>query len=347
MGVACSSASKTAENEVPDKPQLILAMRIFGAIIALFSIVQFGIGGAAYSYFTNVKLGAWWGSILTFVAGLLGAYSKPKGTIIAGIVVGSIAFIIAAIGSSVDGVAALVFASENVCISSSGTISGDSTYSSQVALCQLVEPGFDCVCASALSSYSWTCFEYNGHPNCADIITAYPSLLKASSGMLAFLTVTTFVYTILSCVSACRCCKGAAPVADASLNKQSTQTQAWTSAPAAQAQPVVVQFVPQGQPGQPGQPAQPGQPQQYQPLPQQYPPGQQPPVQYQQYPPVQQPPGQYQQYPPGQYQQYPPGQQPVQYQYPPGQQPQQYQYPPGQQPPGQVQYPPVAQAVQA
>jgi len=334
MGAKCC-----AENEVPDKPQLILAMRIFGAIIALFSIVQFGIGGAAYGYFTNVKLGAWWGSILTFVAGILGAYSRPKGTIIAGIVVGSIAFIIAAIGSSVDGVAALVFASENVCISSSGTISGDSTYSSQVSLCQLVQPGFDCNCASATSSYSWTCFAYSGHSNCADIMTAYPSLLKASSGMLAFLTVTTFVYTILSCASACRCCKGAAPVADTSLNKQPTQAQAWTSAPVAQAQPVVVQFVPQGQPGQPGPPGQPGQPgqQQYQPLPQQYPPGQQPPVQYQQYPPGQQPPGQYQQYPPGQY---PPGQQPVQYQYPPGQQPVQY-------PPGQVQYQPVAQAVQA
>ena len=304
MGAKCCT-----ENEVPDKPRLILAMRIFGAIIALFSIVQFGIGGAAYGYFTNVKLGAWWGSILTFVAGILGAYSKPKGTIIAGIVVGSIAFIIAAIGSSVDGVAALVFASENVCISSSGTISGDSTYSSQVSLCQLVQPGFDCNCASATSSYSWTCFAYDGHSNCADIMTAYPSLLKASSGMLAFLTVTTFVYTILSCASACSCCKGAAPVADASLNKQPTQTQAWTSAPVVQAQPIVVQFVPQVQSGQPGQP------QQYQPLPQQYPPGQQPPVQYQQYPPGQQPPGQYQQYPPGQYPpgQFPPGQQPVQY----------------------------------
>jgi hypothetical protein len=217
---------------------------------------------------------------LTFVAGTLGAFSKPKGTIIAGIVIGIFAFIVSAIGSFVDGVAALVFASEVVCISKDGVISGDSAYAAQAQTCALLEPVYDCICTDAATGGGWTCFNYDGHADCGDILTSYGPLLKASSGILAFLTLATFVYTLLACAAACNCCGGSTPVADSSsLDKQQypVQAQTWVTAPAVQAQPVVLVAVQQ-------QPVQYQQQQtvQYQLEPVQY---QQQPVQYQ---PVQQ-----------------------------------------------------------
>jgi len=207
MGAQCC-----AEKARPDKMGLIMALRVFGGILAAFSIVEFGLGTAVYLYFTNVQLGAWWGAILTFVAGILGLFPKNKGAVIAGIVIGIIGMIVAAVGSTVDGIAALIFASEVTCISKTGVISGDTAYSSQVLICGVFGTLYDCSCMSAPSSGSQMCYFYNGHSDCGDILTSYTSMLKAASAINALLAVACFIFTILACSSACSCCSDTAIV---------------------------------------------------------------------------------------------------------------------------------------
>ena len=119
MGSKCC-----AENEKADKFALGVAIRVFGGLLVLFSIVELGVGGTAYTFLTNVKLGGWWGAILTLVAGVLGLVYKPKSVIISAIVISIFGIIIAVVAASVDGIAAAVILTEQACISSTGTVSG-------------------------------------------------------------------------------------------------------------------------------------------------------------------------------------------------------------------------------
>ena len=51
MGSNCSSDKQ-------DPIALTYTIKAFGALSVLLSIIEFGVGGAAYTFFTNVKLGA-------------------------------------------------------------------------------------------------------------------------------------------------------------------------------------------------------------------------------------------------------------------------------------------------
>jgi hypothetical protein len=118
MGSKCC-----AENEKADKFALGVAIRVFGGLLVLFSIVELGVGGTAYTFLTNVKLGGWWGAILTLVAGVLGLVYKPKSVIISAIVISIFGIIIALVAASVDVIAAEILR-QQACISSTGTVSG-------------------------------------------------------------------------------------------------------------------------------------------------------------------------------------------------------------------------------
>jgi len=119
MGSKCC-----AENEKADKFALGVAIRVFGGLLVLFSIVELGVGGTAFSFLTNVKLGGgWWGAILTLVAGVLGLVYKPKSVIISAIVISIFGIIIAVVAASVDAIAAEILR-QQACISSTGTVSG-------------------------------------------------------------------------------------------------------------------------------------------------------------------------------------------------------------------------------
>ena len=108
----------------PDVLALEISIRVLGALIILFSVIEIGVGGAAYSFLTNVKVGAWWGSLLPIAAGVLALIYKPRGILIAAIVVSVIGAVVAVIASAVDGASAFIISLEQACVSSSGVYSG-------------------------------------------------------------------------------------------------------------------------------------------------------------------------------------------------------------------------------
>ena len=117
MGSKCSSDEE-------DSIELTHIIKAFGVLSVLFSIIEFGLGGAAYAFFTNYKFGAWWGAIIPFISGELAIVKSPKSVVISVLVFSIFAVIVATIGAVFDSQAASVFASVVSCLSSGGTYSG-------------------------------------------------------------------------------------------------------------------------------------------------------------------------------------------------------------------------------
>lgn len=206
MGQKCC-----AEINKPVKVEIVIAMRVIGAILILLSLSEFGVGATAFRYFTNYKLGSWWGAILPCITGILAAIAQPKTVTIAALVVSSLAVIIALAAAIVDGIASAVFTSEQTCITPTGTIYGyDSLQSvNQVTLCTLAFfplSIYDCTCTGSVAT-AYSCYYYNGQTDCGAILTTYPKLLKASSALNAALCVICFTFCILACATVCGCCE--------------------------------------------------------------------------------------------------------------------------------------------
>jgi hypothetical protein len=157
---------------------------------------------------------------MSFISGVFAITATHKSVVISVLVLSIFAVIIAAVGAGVDIVAALVFASEVSCLSSGGTYSGvtSATNKNDLVLCTIIfSPSvYDCTC---LGSNLNTCYGYNGHSNCADILNIYPGLLKASGGIVAALAVINFILVVLASASACSCCPAASPAASDSAPK--------------------------------------------------------------------------------------------------------------------------------
>lgn len=204
MGQKCCS-----QNDKPDKFVITIATRVIGAVLIVLSVVEFGVGGTAFGYFTNYSTGGWWGAIASFIAGILAVISKPRGVTIAGAVISSIGILAAIAASYLDAIDFLFFSSLQTCVSSSsGTFYGVLTPQTEYQVATCLSPSstnFDCLCTGSVATV-YSCYAYNGHSNCGDILTTYPQLLSTSSGLTAALSALCFIYAILACVSACGCC---------------------------------------------------------------------------------------------------------------------------------------------
>jgi len=197
---------------------VVLAMRVCGVLMILFSIVEFGIGGAAYRIFVDFKAGAWWAAILPFIAGVFAVVSQPKGIIIAGIVVSSLGVVTTLVGAITDSLSHDFALSQTACCSYSSTSSCYSDSSSTaVSLLDVAEciagsanaldylDGNFCECVD-VNNFCWLFEGEKSLGDCAIIFTTWPSLLSASTGVCAWLLIISFTYAILGCMSACSCC---------------------------------------------------------------------------------------------------------------------------------------------
>jgi hypothetical protein len=92
MGSKCSSDKQ-------DPIALTNTIKAFGAFSILLSIVEFGVGGTAFTFFTNVKSGAWWGAIMSFISGVFAIVATNKSVVISVLVLSIIAVIVAAVGA--------------------------------------------------------------------------------------------------------------------------------------------------------------------------------------------------------------------------------------------------------
>jgi hypothetical protein len=197
-----------------NKSALVISIKVIASLLIALSIAEFGVGGATYSYFTNIKLGSWWGAWLPFIAGVLGVITKPKGLLVGSIFTCIFGVFIAITAAGVDGIAALIFKTEQACISQHDVPSNEDYFNSMSGINSVgqiparnvcIEQSiyspftFDCLCGPVIAP-GGPCLPYDGHLDCASILTEYPQLLLASSALNGSLAILCFVFAIISCV---------------------------------------------------------------------------------------------------------------------------------------------------
>jgi hypothetical protein len=100
----CCGDNGNGDYKDEQRTSIFVALKAFGFILILLSIFEFGVAGAA----SNIALhgtGAFcFAGILSIIAGSLAVFSRNRGVVIAAIVIGSFAILLASIGTSFDGI---------------------------------------------------------------------------------------------------------------------------------------------------------------------------------------------------------------------------------------------------
>ena len=179
-------------------------VKVVGGILVVVSLCQFVVAGMAYSL-TDVKIGAWWGAILPFVAGVCGLMPATRGVIIGACVTASIGLVVAMIGFIVDLIGSAVINSLVTCVEDDGEIYGSEGNNPLLALgiCSFSGYKDQCTCSEASGSNCWLYTLENSGDTCAVILDEWPTLLSccAAFGFMCFFF--SFVYSILTCCVLC------------------------------------------------------------------------------------------------------------------------------------------------
>jgi hypothetical protein len=82
----------------PDIPHEML-LRVAGVLCVIFSSIELGLGGSLYTYFSNIRAGAWWSVVLVLLSGLLSLKVPSRQRVSFICMVSSVGVVIAIIGA--------------------------------------------------------------------------------------------------------------------------------------------------------------------------------------------------------------------------------------------------------
>ena len=206
----CSKGGCCGELDEETHPTSIRMMRIFGVLAVIFSVVEFGLGGAATGILVNpeVYVGSWWVGLLSIAVGICGIITKSRGGVITIIILGSIAMLTAVAGAIIDS-----FTLTNLSdLESCQTIPAWRMVTYRDVKCSLLSGASDSVvrCFCKRSKYNDNCIIYKPNPNytCDDVLVTLPSLLKSSIGVCSVIA---FCSIVLAAVGrSIVCCTGTA-----------------------------------------------------------------------------------------------------------------------------------------
>jgi hypothetical protein len=218
----CSVDDGTGDYKDEQRTPIFLALRAFGCILVTLSVFEFGVAGAAANITLENARGFWGAGVLSIVAGFLAVFPRNRGNVIAAIVIGTFAVILAIFGASADGASHDAVARVKACSSQSSYGSSINDYGSQDHFSDsrrcLANVGTNvtpdrCYCTATGGFFSFfpDCDDYDISPsarstglNCEVIFTSYPSLLEGSVALNALISIFSFVMTILACVVTCK-----------------------------------------------------------------------------------------------------------------------------------------------
>lgn len=179
---------------------LVFYMRACGSFILLIGVTELGVGGTAFGFLSNMKLGSWWGAILPIIAGILSMLSYPRRVIIAGFIASLLSIVTATVGAVIDSMGANILEKQVVCYSpySSiyyGHLQPNYVYASKT--CSESNPSMSCACVT-VSTDTPDCTYYNGQTDCEVLMTQYLDIIKASSALLSLLALLSLVNALLA-----------------------------------------------------------------------------------------------------------------------------------------------------
>jgi hypothetical protein len=190
-------------------------LRIIGSLSMILAIIEAGLGGSLYNFFSNVRLGTWWAGILAFLAGICAIGSNYRGWVTATCILSSFAALLAAIAAAVEGASLNIFLSLTACtmIDSNKEIFhyGNVRYNFYSDICMtndlrdIVTNGCYCVAPNGLlcNEYMLSEFAKQNQNTCGNILTTYKDNLIASLVFCVAIGVTMAGLAVISCVVVC------------------------------------------------------------------------------------------------------------------------------------------------
>jgi hypothetical protein len=218
----CTGDNGNGDYKDEQRTPIFIALKAFGCILVMLSAFEFGVAGAASNVVLENGSGFWGGDILAFIAGFLAIFSRNRGVVIAAIVVGSIAIIIAIVGALADSAAHDVALRVKACSSQSSYGSPiidygsqghyeDSRYCLEKVGRSVVRDRCYCTSTGVFFSFYENCDEFtisasarSSGQNCEAIFTTYTSLLEGSTALNSLISIFSLVLTILGCVITCK-----------------------------------------------------------------------------------------------------------------------------------------------
>ena len=209
----CCSGCSELDDQV--RASTLQTMRIFGAILIIFSVIEFGIGAAAHSYLSSPKiyLGSWWSGLAALITGICAVLKKTRGVVILIITFGTIASVIAVAGVVIDALAAADFENLIACGQMGSNLA--LTYSEGTSYTEMntiyytcfnnyVATSYDsCYCISSSTSGCQT-YGLNSNYDCLAFKATLPKLVKTSAAMCSVLAICSLVlvsigFSIICC----------------------------------------------------------------------------------------------------------------------------------------------------
>ena len=179
----------------------LMVMKLLGIVILVFTIIELGVGGAAYGALYNERYGGWWICFLSVPAGVGALLANKRIWVTATVVLAILAAILAFISTVIDGIAATKMRTFVTCSSwlapynyaalscASNSISKTSYSYSQF---KSISDICSCFPKGGNSCYAF----YVSNPvgsvkSCDDMLTSFPMLLDASTIFSTLLLITT------------------------------------------------------------------------------------------------------------------------------------------------------------
>ena len=207
----CCSGCNELDDQV--RASTLQTMRIFGVILIIVSVTEFGIGAAAHGYLSSstIYLGSWWTGLAALLTGICGVLNKTRGVVILMITMGAIATAVAVAGLVIDAITAAELSNLTTCgqLQKGG---GPATYSGDGEITKVYYACFygyvtssygSCYCISSSNS---ACQEYavSSKYDCSAFMIKLPKLVKASAALCSVLALCSLVlvsigFSIICC----------------------------------------------------------------------------------------------------------------------------------------------------
>ena len=180
----------------------LMVMKLLGVVILLFTIIELGVGGAAYGALYNVKYGGWWIGFLSFPAGVGALLASKRIWVTATVIAAILAAILAFISTVIDGLAASTMHTFVTCggygdqskiyEASSCAYNYITTRSYSYSQYKSVSEICSCLPKTGNTCYTYyVSYPQGSVKSCNDLLTSFPMLLDASTIFSTLLLITT------------------------------------------------------------------------------------------------------------------------------------------------------------
>ena len=200
--IAEEAEAEAEPEDIIEDEFALMVLKVVGAIVIFFSIIELGVGGSAFGGLSSQKLGGWWIAILSVPAGIGAIFANKRLYVTGTVVLAVLAAVLSFISTIIDGTGATTLHKLVTCSSLSRTYgklslqgaslgclsnyysydySGYGTYSYTYASLKASIP-CSCVMETGNECYNYKLsYPTTSIDNCGELMTSFPRRVDAST----------------------------------------------------------------------------------------------------------------------------------------------------------------------